>query len=165
MDHDEQAAPAPPAAGATAVPATAPAPRRGPDEPGPLEAFATGAAYAVLALLGAALGVVGSFLQGFGPAFLAVAVLIAANAALAWLAAWGMGSRLGGIVPAAAWLAVVLVLSRQRPEGDLVVPGTTSGYVFLIGGMVALAVGLATSPVGPREPGGWLTRGAPPTGG
>ena len=157
MDHDDQAAPA----GATAVPATP----RGPAEDGPLEAFVTGAAYAVLALLGAALGVIGAFFQGFGPAPLLAAAFVVVNGGFAWLAAWGMGGRLGGVVPAAAWLAVAIALSQQRPEGDLVIPGTTSGYVFLVGGLVAFAVGLATSPVRPREPGGWLTRGAPPTGG
>ena len=44
--------------------------------------------------------------------------------------------RPGAVAAAGGWLLVVLLLASQRPEGDLVVPGSTEGYVWLLGGML-----------------------------
>lgn len=159
MDDDENrvrlAKDGPPAGGATA----APAPQGRVDE-----AIVSGAAYAALALLGAAFGVVGSFAQNWtaGPVPVASIVLVALVFAMVRLAGYGMGGRLGATVPAAAWVIVAFLMSVRRAEGDLVVPGTVAGYVFIVGGMVAAVAGVMLVPAS-RAPGEWLLRGAPRT--
>ena len=124
---------------------------------GPGDAFVSGAAYAALGVLGGVFGVVGSFVQDWtvGPVPLAALVLVALVFAMAWLSGKGMGGRLGATVPAVVWGVVVFVLSMRRPEGDLVVPATTAGYVFIIGGMVAAVIGIMLVPPA-RPPGDWL---------
>ena len=47
--------------------------------------------------------------------------------------------RRGAAAAAVGWVLPVLVLSSRRPEGDLVVPATATGYAWLLGGF-ALAV-------------------------
>lgn len=141
--------PADGAAGASAA--------REPGREGPLDAFVSGAAYAALALLGAVFGVVGSFSQDWtlGPVPVAAIALVVLVFAMARLAGHGMGGRLGATVPAVVWGVVVFVLSMRRGEGDLVVPGTLAGYLFIVGGMVAAVVGVMTVPAA-RPPGDWL---------
>ena len=77
-----------------------------------------GAAYGVLAVLGAALGVIGSFEFSWALAGLPVAALAWALLNLAALPRRRLGDagKLGAAVPAVAWLLVVLVLSSQRPR-------------------------------------------------
>jgi hypothetical protein len=141
------------AAGATAA--------REPGAEGPLDAFVSGAAYAALALLGAVFGVVGSFSQDWtlGPVPVAAIVLVGLVFAMARLAGLGMGGRLGATVPAVVWGVVVFVLSMRRGEGDLVIPGTLAGYLFIVGGMLAAVAGVMTVPPA-RPPGQWLLGGA-----
>ncbi|NKZ03902.1 DUF6113 family protein [Actinomadura latina] len=124
---------------------------------GPLEAFVSGAAYAALALLGGVFGVVGSFAQDWtiGPVPVIAIVLVALVFAMARLAGLGMGGRLGATVPAVVWGVVVFVMSMRRAEGDLVVAGTTAGYLFIIGGMLAAVAGIMSVPPA-RPPGDWL---------
>ncbi|MCP9950148.1 DUF6113 family protein [Actinomadura madurae] len=124
---------------------------------GPGDAFLSGAAYAALGILGGVFGVVGSFAQDWtaGPVPLAAIVLVGLVFAMARLSGRGMGGRLGGTVPAVVWGIVVFVLSMRRPEGDLVVPATLAGYVFIIGGMVAAVLGVMLTPPA-RPPGDWL---------
>ncbi|MFA1541312.1 DUF6113 family protein [Actinomadura monticuli] len=127
------------------------------DGEGPLDAFVSGAAYAALALLGAVFGVVGSFAQDWtvGSVPVAAIVLVALVFAMARLSGLGMGGRLGAAIPAVAWGVVVFVMSVRRTEGDLVVPGSTAGYLFIIGGMVAAVAGIMMVPPA-RPPGDWL---------
>jgi hypothetical protein len=127
------------------------------DGEGPGDAFVSGAAYAALAVLGGVFGVVGSFVQDWtvGPVPLAALVLVGLVFAMAWLSGKGMGGRLGATVPALVWGVVVFVLSLRRPEGDLIVPGTLAGSVFIIGGMVAAVIGIMLVPPA-RPPGDWL---------
>ena len=74
---------------------------------------------------------------------------------LSWLLALGgnvglgaAGGRLygkaGAVVPVVLWLLVAFTLGTRRAEGDLVVPGSTAGLVFLLAGAVggALAYGV-----------------------
>jgi hypothetical protein len=124
---------------------------------GPLDAFVSGAAYAALGLLGGVFGVVGSFAQDWtaGPVPVAAIVLVALVFAMARLAGLGMGGRLGATIPAVMWGVVVFVMSMRRSEGDLVVPGTTAGYLFIIGGMLAAVAGVMMVPPA-RPPGDWL---------
>lgn len=52
------------------------------------------------------------------------------------------GSRLATAAPVVIWLGLVLVFAAKTAEGDLVVPGTWPGLLFLFGGTVAGAVTL-----------------------
>jgi hypothetical protein len=124
------------------------------------EAFVTGGAYGVLGVLGFALGVVGSFLysETAGPVPVAAVVFVLINLVGLWLAGRAMGTPLGALVPAGTWLLVVLFLSAKRPEGDLVIAGTLSGYVFMVGGMLAALVAVVAAMS--RSGGRWLLSGA-----
>ena len=128
-----------------------------------LEAFVSGAAYAALGLLGAVVGVVGSFAQAWtvGSVPVAAIVLILLNFAIARAAGWAMGRRTAAAVPVLLWAVVALVLSIGRSEGDLIVPGTLPGYLFIIGGLAAGALAVSLVPAA-RPSGSWLTRGATP---
>ncbi|WP_067477084.1 DUF6113 family protein [Actinomadura hibisca] len=138
----------------------------GPRAETPVDAFVSGAAYAALALLALVVAVLGAFAQDWtlGSVPVAAIGLVAANFVFVRLAGWAMGARLGAVIPAVVWSLVVFLLSVQRPEGDLVIPGTTPGYVFIVGGMVAAVIAAGTTPT--RRPAGdWLTRGIGPTRG
>jgi hypothetical protein len=104
-----------------------------------VEAFVSGGAYGVLAVAGAAVGLLGSFYHAFDlgpiPAFAIAFALL--NLGAFRLAGWAMRTRLGAAAPALAWLLVVIFMSSKRPEGDLVISGSAAGYVFLLGGAVA----------------------------
>ncbi|TDC67876.1 hypothetical protein E1200_13585 [Actinomadura sp. GC306] len=149
------------AVGATAVPA--------PEHPGgetPVDAVVAGAAYAVLALLGVVFAVFGSFVQNwtFGPVPVAAIVLSVLVFCVVRLAGLGMGGRLGAAVPAVMWGVTAFVMSMRRAEGDLAVPGTVAGYVYIIGGMVAAVAGVMLVPAA-RPSGDWLLGRAGRTGG
>lgn len=85
---------------------------------------------------------------------LPVSVPLAAvgNVVLARLAGRLTGRAVLAVVPPVLWLAVVLVLSAPRAEGDLVVPGTGTGLVFLFTGAVAGAYGAASTIARYRNP-------------
>jgi hypothetical protein len=116
--------------------------------PAPEPAFVTGAAYGMLAVLGVALGVLGSFEFGWTVAGLPLAALgwSALNLVVFRGAGWAMRGKLGAVIPAACWLIVVVVLSSQRPEGDLVVTGTTAGYVFIFAGAIGALAAISLTP-------------------
>ncbi|MBG6087267.1 DUF6113 family protein [Actinomadura viridis] len=123
-----------------------------------LEAFVSGAAYAALGVLGAVIGLIGSFAQEWtaGPVPVAGLVLIAVNFGTALAAGRAMGGRLAAAIPTLVWAAVAFAMSVRRPEGDLVVPGTLTGYLFIIGGLVAGVAAVSLVP-SRRPPGEWLT--------
>lgn len=132
-------------------------PEAGAEVESPAEAVVSALAYVMLAALGAVYGLVGSFLQDWTVSGVPVAsiVLVVVLFALVRLAGWGMGGRAGAVVPAILWLVVVFVMSMQRPEGDLVVPATVAGYIYIIGGLLAAVFGVMRVPAsGP--PGQWL---------
>lgn len=128
-----------------------------PDGEARLDAFFSGAAYAALGLLGVLFGLLGSFMQNWttGPVPVAAIILVALVFCMVRLAGLGMGGRLGATIPAVMWAVVAFVMSMRRAEGDLVVPGTTAGYVYIIGGMVAAVAGVMMVPAA-RPPGDWL---------
>jgi Family of unknown function (DUF6113) len=109
------------------------------------DAFVGGAAYGALAVAGALLGVLGSFLQGggIGPVPVAAIVFSLLNLVAFRLSGWAMGAKLGAIVPSVAWLLVVIFLSSKRPEGDLVINSSVASYVFLIGGSIGAVIAVA----------------------
>lgn len=101
-----------------------------------------------LFLLGAVLGVVGSFLNGTAPRVLGVGVpvgvllAVVGNVAAGLLGTRGTGSRLGGALPCVAWFTVVLLFGNLRSEGDLIVTGNGHGVAFIVLGAVAACLGL-----------------------
>lgn len=109
----------------------------------------------VLVGLGAVeLGVLECFLVPFriGGTSTPLALLLAlvGNVALTRVMYRATGHRVATAVPVVAWLALVLVFSVKTAEGDLVVPGTWPGLLFLFGGTIAGAVAVGRT-VGPSR--------------
>jgi hypothetical protein len=131
--------------------------RSGPDAAAGVAPLAFRVAGGVLVLVGAAaLAVIECFLVplrvGTVPLPLCVPLAVAGNVVLARLAGGLAGRPLLGVLPPVLWLAVVLVLAAPRAEGDLIVPGTLTGLVFLFAGAVAGAYGAATTVTRGRKP-------------
>ncbi|MFJ9537842.1 DUF6113 family protein [Streptomyces sp. NPDC101225] len=107
--------------------------------------------YLGLFVLGLAVGVAGSLLQGaWFPGGLLLALAGEAGLCLGGgLAARGRG---GSVAPAAGWLIAVILLTASRPEGDFLFGAGGGSYLFLLGGM-AVAVICATLGQG-WQPGG-----------
>jgi hypothetical protein len=147
----------PPAGAGAAAPSTLSAPPAGPAPAGPptrADAFLGGAAYGALAVAGLVIGVLGSFYQGWaaGPVPVAAIAFSLLNLAAFRLAGWAMGGKLGALVPAVAWLLVVIFLSSRRPEGDLVINASVASYVYLIGGSIGAIIAIART----RSARNWL---------
>ena len=110
-------------------------------------------AYALLVLLTVLLALWGAFLVPFrvGGTLVPVswAVAVVGNLAVGRAGARLAGST-GAVVPGVLWLGLVFTLSSRRAEGDLVVPGTTVGLVFLLAGAVASAVAYGLAVLRPR---------------
>jgi Family of unknown function (DUF6113) len=136
----------------TTDPYTSPAPK-------PEPAILVGLAYGLLAVLGVLVGVIGSFefdwATGSVPA--AAIVLSLVNLGIFRAAGWAMESKLGAAVPALFWMIILFVLASKRPEGDLVVTGTSAGYTYMFGGAVAALVAIAWT----RSARPWVLAGAP----
>lgn len=65
------------------------------------------------------------------------------------------GAGWGALVPGVLWVLVVVGLGVQRTEGDLVVPGTAGGLLFMLSGTLAAVVGIASRDrVPPASPNG-----------
>ena len=132
-------------AGAAGRPAAVPATRpRDEDEPGPLFLVP---AYAVLLILGATLGVLGSFFLAAGPRsggtlLLPVGLLIAliGHPVAVLLGLWTTGTRAGTLTPLIGWSMVVLPLSVGTAEGDVILPGNTLSIGFLLVGLTTFGV-------------------------
>lgn len=116
-----------------------------PQPPRPDPAFLVGLVYGLLAVLGVLLGVIGSFEFGWeiGPVPVAAILLSLLNLVAFLAAGWAMESKFAAVLPALLWLVVLFVLSSRRPEGDLVVTGTTAGYVYMFGGAFAAVAAVA----------------------
>jgi len=97
--------------------------------------------YVALCLLGALIGLVGTFHYGQGPAPLAAVLFDLAILATCVLGSVGMRSALGGVLPAAGWFVVTLILSSGSADGSVLVTDTTAGKWFLFGGAVCAAAG------------------------
>ena len=118
-------------------------------EPTPLGPRAAAAAYGLVLFLALLLAVWGAFLVPlrWGTVVLPVSWVVAAagNLVLGRVGARLLG-RPGAIGPGVVWLVVALTLGSKRSEGDLIVPGTTPGLVYLLVGAVAGAVAYALAP-------------------
>ena len=120
--------------------------------------------YALVLLLTVLLAVWGAFLvplrYGTVPVPVSWLVAVAGNGLLGWYGGRLLG-RPGALVPGVLWLGIALTLGSKRGEGDLVVPGTLVGLVFLLLGAVTSAVAYGSAPrtaspaaTGGRTPGG-----------
>ena len=137
----DPAAPAPPPS-APVPPVPAP-----PSHP-PYQLALRVAAGVLISLFSVWLAVVEAFLVplriGTVPLPLSVLLAVAGNAGLTKLAVRQTGSIVCGVLQPVLWLLVIVVLSLPRPEGDLIVPGSLTGLVFLFAGAVAGAYGVAS---------------------
>jgi hypothetical protein len=101
------------------------------------------AAYALGLVLGFVLGLYGVAWapEGLrlGGTFLSAGLLLAlvGNTGVAMLGRWLTGTRLGALVVLVGWAPIVLALGSSRPEGDLMLRATTTGYLFLALGALA----------------------------
>lgn len=117
------------------TPATGPAPA--PREP----TGVTPGAYLALFLLGAVQGLIGTFQYSRGPAPLAAILFDLVILATCVLGSWGMRTALGGVLPAAGWVLVTLVLSSVSAGGSILITATLAGEWFLFGGAVSAVAG------------------------
>ena len=120
------------------------------------------AAYVALFVLGVMEGLIGSFqyshtVGGVPVASLAFCALILATSLLGRA---GMGTVLGGVLPAIGWMAAAFLLTLPTAGGSVIVTNTTAGTWYLYGGAVCAAVGVVASfwsrprrPHGHRWPG------------
>jgi len=121
------------------------------------------AAYAALFVLGAMEGMIGSFqfshsLGGVPVASLAFCALILATSLLG---SAGMGTALGGVLPAIGWMAAAFLLTLPTAAGSVIVTNTTAGEWYLYGGAVCAAAGVVASLwYRPRRPRGHRWPGA-----
>jgi hypothetical protein len=100
----------------------------------------------VLALAGgAAAGLLGSFTFAYTEASWPVGLVVALALCLAVFVTAGLALRSRGAagLACAGWLVLVGLMSMQRPEGDLVVPATTLGYIWLLVGTLLAGLSLA----------------------
>ncbi len=139
----DPAAPAPPAG---PTPAGSPAPGRRDHAADPLAVRV--AAGVLISAFAVGLALVEAFLVplrvGTVPLPICVLLAVAGNAGLTKLAVRQTGSLVCGVLQPLLWLGVIIVLSVPRAEGDLVVPGSLTGLVFLFAGAVAGAYGVAS---------------------
>jgi hypothetical protein len=93
------------------------------------------------------LGVYGVFALPVGPRVgdvllsVGVALAVVGNVCVAVFVRWLTGTRSGAAIVLLGWVPTVLGLAASRPEGDLLVPATATGYLFLILGLLAPLVG------------------------
>lgn len=105
------------------------------------------AAYVALFLLGVMQGLIGCF--QFGHSLGGVPVMSLAFCALILVTciagAVGMGTALGGVLPAIGWLAASFVLTLPTAAGSVIVTNTTAGKWYLYGGAACAAMGIVAS--------------------
>jgi len=121
------------------------------------------AAYVALFVLGVMEGLIGSFqyshtVGGVPVASLAFCALILATSLLGRA---GMGTVLGGVLPAIGWLAAAFLLTLPTAAGSVIVTNTSAGEWYLYGGAVCAAIGVVASfRFRPRRPRGHRWPGA-----
>jgi hypothetical protein len=99
------------------------------------------AAYLAVFLVGAIEALIGSFQYSVGPGVLVAICFALAILATCLLGAWGMRTAAGGVLPAAGWFLVSLILGSANAGGSVLVTNTAAGKWFLFGGAVCAAAG------------------------
>lgn len=103
-------------------------------------------AYLLLFVLGALQALIGTFQFSRGPAWSLVAVCFAlAILVTCVLGAWGMHAAAGGVLPAAGWFLVSVLLGTSSSGGSVLVTNSPQGKWFLFGGAVCAAAGAIIS--------------------
>lgn len=117
-------------------------------------------AYAALFVLGVMEGLVGCFQFGHSLGRVPVASLgfCALLLVTCVAGAAGMGTALGGVLPAIGWMAASFVLTLPTAAGSVIVTSTFAGEWYLYGGAACAAVGIVASfrwrrPASSRWPG------------
>jgi hypothetical protein len=110
-------------------------------------ALVTGGCYALLFVLGALEGVIGCFFYAgaVGPVPAGSLAFAAAILVTTVLAAWGMQTPTGGLMPAVGWFAASFVLAMATPGGSVVITNTAAGKWFLYGGSACAAAGVVVA--------------------
>lgn len=98
-------------------------------------------AYVIALLLGLVLAVAGSVLQAYGLAFSLVGLVVILGAEV--LCGTATANRGGALAVYLPLTALTLFLSAPRPEGDLLIPATGAGYVWVYGASLVGLAGIA----------------------
>ena len=99
------------------------------------------AAYVALFLVGAIQALIGSFQYSAGPGVLVAIGFAVVILVTCLLGAWGMRTAVGGVLPAAGWFLVSIILGSSNASGSVLVTSTSAGEWFLFGGAVCAAAG------------------------
>jgi len=110
------------------------------DEPGD-SGLVTAGAYFALFVLGLLQGLIGTFQYSRGPVPLAAIGFDLLILVTCVLGSGGMRTAVGGVLPAAGWFAVTLLLSAGSQGGSIFITDSTAGKWFLFGGAVCAAAG------------------------
>ena len=103
------------------------------------------AIYFVLFVLGAVLGMIGSFQYSQGPVPLIAIVLDVTIFVTCVLGGWGRRTFAGGLTPAVGWILATFILSMGNSQGTVIITATRAGEWYLYGGALAAAVGAGTA--------------------
>jgi len=98
-------------------------------------------AYLALFLLGAVEALIGTFQYSRGPGSLVAVCFAVGILATCLLGSWGTRTASGGVLPAAGWLGVSILLGTATSGGSVLVTDSTQGKWFLFGGAVCAAGG------------------------
>jgi len=103
--------------------------------------------YGVLFLLGVTEGAIGSFQYSREPEPVPVAALVCCAVILltCLLAAWGMRSASGALLPGMGWIITSFLLSMPVSNGSVIITGTRPGEWYLYGGTLSVAAAVVTS--------------------
>jgi hypothetical protein len=113
---------------------------------------------------GAGAGLLGSFVHPLSVLGAPVGLLLALGLSAGVFVTGGLLlGRPTAVAAALGWVAVLLLLSSPRPEGDLVVPASATGYGWLLGGSLLAACCVALPY--PRAPRRTARPSATPDGG
>jgi hypothetical protein len=105
------------------------------------------AVYAMLFILGAVQGVIGSFQYSWMAGSVPVAALAwcALLLATCLLGAWAMRSVSGALAPAAGWILAAFLMSMPVSNGSVIITNSAAGRWYLYGGTVTAVVGALLS--------------------
>ena len=114
---------------------------------GQRQGLSAAAAYTALFVLGALEGLIGCFQFGHSLGGVPVASLAFCALLLVTIVAGaaGMGTTLGGVLPAIGWMAASFVLTLPTPAGSVIVTASTAGEWYLYGGAACAAAGVVAS--------------------